>query len=106
MRVFRALFDDLPIRIANALAANRIPAAHAIWVKQLWPRHFRTAIEVVIAQRIHMLFSPRYDALKELARVYEGVDAVPRRSVRRGDLASPADRGKRGAGPAAAVPGA
>ncbi len=64
MRVFRALFDGLPTRVAKGLAANRIPTAYALWVKQLWPRHFRTAIEVVIAHRIDMLFNPRYEALK------------------------------------------
>jgi hypothetical protein len=31
-----------------------------------------------------MLFSPRYEALKELARLYEGVDAAQRQPVRRG----------------------
>lgn len=71
IRVFRALFDGLPTRVAKGLAANRIPAAHALWVKQLWPRHFCTAIEVVTAHRVDRLFSPRYGALKEMARSYE-----------------------------------
>jgi hypothetical protein len=84
MRVFGALFDGLPTRVAKGLAGNRIPSAHALWVKQLWTRHFRTAIDVVTAHRVDMLFSPRHEALRELARLYEGVDAARRQPIRRG----------------------
>ena len=67
MRVFRALFDGLPTRFAKGLAANRIPSAHALWLKELWSRHFRTALEVVTAQRVDTLGSPRYEVLRQLA---------------------------------------
>jgi hypothetical protein len=72
MRVFRGLFDGLPTQFAKGLAANRIPSAHARWLKQLWPRHFRTAIEVVTAHRVDTFFKPQYEAMKELTRVYAG----------------------------------
>ena len=80
MRVFRALFDELPTQFATGLAANRMRSVHALWLRELWPRHFRTAIEVVTAQRADMLSSPRYDALKEMAALYDG--AGPARRVR------------------------
>jgi hypothetical protein len=82
MGVFRALFDELPTQFATGLAANRIPSVHTLWLRELWPRHFRTAIEVVTAQRADMLFSPRYDALREMAGLHEGAD--PGAGVRRG----------------------
>ena len=79
----RALFDNLPTRVVKGLAANRIPGAHALWIKQLWPRHFRYASELATAHRVDLLFSPRHEALKRLAPLHEGVDAAQRRSLRR-----------------------